>query len=52
LASRRALEKAGFKKEGTIRKALWNAKGKWADAHLFGILREEWIEPRMLQTLE
>lgn len=52
LASRRALEKAGFKKEGTIRKALWNAKGKWADAHLFGILREEWIEPRTLQTLE
>jgi len=48
LASRRALEKAGFKKEGTIRKALWNAKGKWADGCLFAILREEWKEPRVL----
>jgi len=48
VASRRALEKAGFQKEGIIRKALWNAEGKWADGNLYSILREEWKEPRIL----
>jgi aminoglycoside 6'-N-acetyltransferase len=48
VASRRALEKAGFKKEGTLRKALWNAEGKWADGDLYSILREEWKQPRIL----
>ena len=48
VASRRALEKAGFKKEGTLRKALWDAEGKWADGDLYSILREEWKQPRIL----
>ncbi|MEM3697334.1 MAG: GNAT family protein [Candidatus Bathyarchaeia archaeon] len=49
-ASRRVLEKVGFKKEGALRKALWDAKGKWADGHLYSILREEWKEPKVLET--
>ncbi|NWF86615.1 GNAT family N-acetyltransferase [Candidatus Bathyarchaeota archaeon] len=40
IASRRTLEKARFKKEGTLRKALWNAKGKWTDGDFYGILRD------------
>jgi RimJ/RimL family protein N-acetyltransferase len=48
VASRRALEKAGFKKEETLRKALWDAEGKWADGDLYSILREEWKQPRIL----
>jgi len=48
LASRRALEKAGFKKEGTLRRALWNAKGTRADGNMYSILREEWKKPKIL----
>jgi ribosomal-protein-alanine N-acetyltransferase len=47
-ASRKAVEKAGFKKEGTLREALWNAEGKWADGDLYGILRSEWKQPEIL----
>jgi aminoglycoside 6'-N-acetyltransferase len=47
-ASRRVLEKSGFKKEGTLRKALWNAEGKLADGNIYSILREEWKEPKAL----
>jgi len=47
-ASQRALEKAGFKKEGTMRKAFWNAEGKWTDADLYSILRDEWRKPKVL----
>ena len=47
-ASQRVLEKAGFTKEGTLRKALWTGKGKWTDGYLFSILREEWKEPKIL----
>jgi RimJ/RimL family protein N-acetyltransferase len=46
-ASQRALEKAGFKKEGTIRKGLF-ARGEWGDWFLYSILREEWKEPKIL----
>ena len=46
-ASQRVLEKAGFKREGTILKAAF-AKGEWTDSHLYGILREEWKEPKIL----
>lgn len=45
--SQRILEKVGFKKEGTIRKASF-ARGRWVDEHLYGILREEWKEPKIL----
>jgi len=46
-ASQRALEKVGFKKEGIIRK-FYFIKGLWEDAYLYGILREEWKEPKIL----
>jgi RimJ/RimL family protein N-acetyltransferase len=47
LASIRAAEKAGFKKEGTIRKGgfTW---GQHADCCILGVLREEWKEPKIL----
>jgi RimJ/RimL family protein N-acetyltransferase len=47
-ASKSALEHSGFKKEGTLRKALWNTAGKWTDGYLYSILREEWEEPKIL----
>jgi RimJ/RimL family protein N-acetyltransferase len=47
VASQRILEKVGFKKEGTIRKSLFN-RGEWRDACVCSILREEWKEPKIL----
>ena len=47
VASQRVLEKAGFKKEGIIRKSFFS-RGVWRDTALFSILREEWSEPRIL----
>jgi RimJ/RimL family protein N-acetyltransferase len=47
LASQKVLEKAGFKKEGTLRKSIFS-RGEWRDAYLHSILREEWKEPRIL----
>ena len=47
LASCNALEKAGFTKEGIIRKSGFN-RGKWCDDYLYSILREEWKEPKIL----
>ena len=46
-ASRRVLEKVGFKREATLRKAGF-VRGKWADGYLYSILREEWREPKIL----
>ena len=46
-ASQKVLEKAGFKKEGTIRKGYF-ARGAWTDWLLYSILREEWKEPKIL----
>jgi len=46
-ASWKVIEKAGFKKEGTIRKSLF-ARGEWRDMLLYSILREEWKEPKIL----
>lgn len=45
--SQRVLEKAGFKKEGTIRKSGF-VRGEWTDAYLYSILREEWKKPEIL----
>jgi len=42
------LEKAGSKREGILRKTLWDAEGKWADGYMYNILREEWEEPKVL----
>jgi ribosomal-protein-alanine N-acetyltransferase len=47
IASQKVLEKAGFTKEGLIRKSLF-IKGEWKDSFLYSILREEWKEPRIL----
>ena len=47
MASWKALEKAGFKREGVLRKTDY-CRGKWCDDCLYSILREEWKEPRIL----
>jgi RimJ/RimL family protein N-acetyltransferase len=47
IASWKVIEKAGFKKEGTIRKSFF-ARGEWRDMLLYSILREEWKEPKIL----
>ena len=47
IASQRVLEKAGFKKEGIIRKSFFS-RGIWRDTAMFSILREEWKEPKTL----
>jgi ribosomal-protein-alanine N-acetyltransferase len=46
-ASQRVLEKSGFKKEGTLRKEYF-VRGEWLDSCVYGILREEWREPKIL----
>jgi RimJ/RimL family protein N-acetyltransferase len=45
--SQRVLEKAGFQREGTMRKCVFN-RGQLRDYHLYSILREEWKEPKIL----
>jgi diamine N-acetyltransferase len=47
LASQKVLEKAGFKKEGTMRKYFF-IRGEFRDAYLYSILKEEWKEPKIL----
>jgi RimJ/RimL family protein N-acetyltransferase len=47
-AAQRALEKVGFRPEGTIRKFLF-VRGVWTDYYLLSILREEWKEPKILR---
>jgi RimJ/RimL family protein N-acetyltransferase len=47
LASQKVLEKAGFKKEGVMRKYLF-IRGEWRDACLYSIIREDWKEPKIL----
>jgi ribosomal-protein-alanine N-acetyltransferase len=47
IASQRVLEKAGFKKEGTMRKRSFS-RGEWRDLTLYSSLREEWKEPKVL----
>jgi ribosomal-protein-alanine N-acetyltransferase len=47
VASQKVLEKSGFQREGRIRKGMF-AWGNWADLILYGILREEWKEPKTL----
>jgi len=48
-ASERVLEKAGFTREGTIRKT---ARGERRDSYLYSILREEWKEPKIMTRTE
>ena len=47
IASQKVLEKAGFKKEGTLRKNFF-MRGEWTDDYIYSILREEWKEPKIL----
>jgi RimJ/RimL family protein N-acetyltransferase len=47
VASQKILEKAGFKKEGVVRKSSF-VRGEWRDRYLYSILREEWKEPKIL----
>ncbi len=47
LASQKVLEKAGFKKEGTMRKYLF-LRGELRDACMYSILQEGWKEPKIL----
>lgn len=46
-ASQNVLKKAGFKKEGIIRRSAF-IRGEWRDGCLYSILREEWNEPKIL----
>ena len=48
IASWKALEKAGFKREGVLRKTFY-CRGKWRDDSMYSILREEWKEPKILK---
>jgi len=45
--SQKTLEKAGFKKEGTLRKSFF-MRGELRDAYVYSILREEWKQPKIL----
>jgi RimJ/RimL family protein N-acetyltransferase len=47
LASQKVLEKAGFKKEGAMRRYLF-IRGEWRDACLYSIIREDWKQPKIL----
>ncbi len=47
VASQKTLEKAGFKKEGILRKGFY-CRGEWADDYMYSILREEWKARRIL----
>ena len=46
-ASQKVLEKAGFKKEGILRKSNL-VRGELTDMFILSILREEWKEPKIL----
>ncbi len=47
IASQKVLEKAGFTKEGNIRKSFFS-RGVYRDTAMWSILREEWNEPKIL----
>lgn len=51
VGSQRVLLKAGFRKEGDIRRG-WMMWGTWRDGAVFSILREEWKGPHVLRTLD
>jgi RimJ/RimL family protein N-acetyltransferase len=48
-ASQRILEKAGFRREGTLRRFFF-IRGEWRDIYIYSILREEWGRPKVLKT--
>ena len=46
VASWKALEKVGFRREGVLRKTFY-CRGKWRDDCMYSLLREEWKEPKI-----
>jgi ribosomal-protein-alanine N-acetyltransferase len=46
-ASQRVLEKAGFTREGILRRTFFS-RGIWRDTAMHSLLREEWGSPRVL----
>jgi ribosomal-protein-alanine N-acetyltransferase len=46
-ASQKVLEKAGFTREGIVRKEMF-VRRKWADFYRYSILREEWKTSKIL----
>ena len=49
LASHKVLKKAGFTKEGILRKVVF-LRGKWHDGVIYSILKDEW-KPKILTQL-
>ncbi len=47
MVSQKVLRKAGFRKEGIVRKSVFS-RGEWRDRAIYSILREEWKEPKIL----
>ncbi|UYP44223.1 hypothetical protein NEF87_000508 [Candidatus Lokiarchaeum ossiferum] len=47
IASKKLLEKVGYKCEGILRKNIF-MYGEWRDSALYSLLREEWDHPRIL----
>ncbi len=48
LHSWKAIEKAGFKREGLLRRTCY-IRGSWRDDFIYSIIREEWKEPKILK---
>lgn len=48
LRAQRSYEKAGFNREGTMRRALFK-RGEFADVHRMALLRDEWLALRGAQ---
>lgn len=46
IGSAKALEKAGFTREGSLRRQLLGPDATWEDHVWYGLLREEWAERR------
>lgn len=50
VAEQRALERAGFTQEGTVRGAQWR-RGAYHDCYLYSVLRSEWRAARKLRAV-
>jgi len=49
MPSQKVIEKAGFLREGELRKAFW-PRGEWRNAYLYSIIRDEWKDAHVLQS--
>lgn len=50
MPAQKALDKAGFANEGTMRKSHY-VRGEYRDMYLYSILRREWKEPKKLAKI-